>query len=185
MTTTTDGSPVSAAADATAAPTVTTDAPTGQATTTVTGGPPVLGPVVVTAPAVPGPGLITRARRDGVTGPAVVAAAALLVALGAAVDLQRDRTLGAGTTVALLLAALAAPAVVRFRSLPTALVLPPLLVAAAATGIAALGGQDRGNRELILDVGTTLALHAPTVFAAAALSVLVLLVRVGVRIARR
>jgi len=114
-----------------------------------------------------------------------VAAAALLVSLGAAVDLQRDRTLGVGTTFALLVAALAAPAVVRFRSLPTALVLPPLLVAAAATGIAALGGQDRGRRELVLDVGTTLALHAPAVFAATALSVLVVLVRFGVRVARR
>jgi hypothetical protein len=185
VTTTTDGSPVPASAEAAAAPSGTAAAPTAPATTTVTGGPPVLGPVVVTAPAVRGPGLIARARREGVTGPAVVAAAALLVALGAASDLQRDRTLGAGTTVALLLAALAAPAVVRFRSLPTALVLPPLLVAAAAAGIAALGGQDRGRRELVLDVGTTLALHAPTVFAAAALSVLVLLVRVGVRLARR
>jgi hypothetical protein len=185
VTTTTDGNAVSATAEATPGPTVTTDAPTGSATTTVTGGPPVLGPVVVTAPAVPGPNLISRARREGVTGPAVVAAAALLVALGAAVDLQRDGTLGAGTTVALLLAAVAAPAVVRFRSLPTALVLPPLLVAAAATGIAMLGGQDRGRRELVLDVGTTLALHAPMVFVAAALSVIVLLVRVGVRIARR
>jgi hypothetical protein len=178
VTTTTDGSAVSATAGTTAA----ASAP---ATTTVTGGPPVLGPVVVTAPAVRGPGLIARARREGLTGPAVVAGAALLVALGAAVDVQRDRTLGSGTIVALLLAALAAPAVIRFRSLPTALVLPPLLVAAAATGIAALGGQDRGRRELVLDVGTTLALHAPTVFAAAALSVLVLLVRVGVRVARR
>ena len=177
MTTTADDVPVSASGGTAAA--------TAPSTTTVTGGPPVLGPVVVTAPAVRGPGVIARARREGVTGPAVVAAAALLVALGAAVDLQRDRTLGAGTTVALLLAALAAPAVVRFRSLPTALVLPPLLVAAAATGIAELGGQDRGRRELVLDVGTTLALHAPTVFAAAALSVLVLLVRVGVRVARR
>ena len=182
VTTTTDGNPVStgtatAPAGATAAP--------AAAATSVTGGPPVLGPVVVTAPAVPGPGLIARARREGVTGPAVVAAAALLVALGAAVDLQHDRTLGAGTTVALLLAALGAPAVVRFRSLPTALVLPPLLVAAAATGIAELGGQDRGRRELVLDVGTTLALHAPTVFAAAAITVLVLVVRVGARIARR
>jgi hypothetical protein len=184
VTATTDGSPVSTSTGTSVEPTGSAAAPTAPATS-VTGGPPVLGPLVVTAPTVPGPGLISRARREGVTGPAVVVAAALLVALGAAVDLQRDRTLGAGTTVALFLAALAAPAVVRFRSLPTALVLPPLLVAAAAAGIAELGGQDRGRRELVLDVGTTLALHAPMVFAAAAVTVLVLLVRVGVRVARR
>jgi hypothetical protein len=173
VTTTTDGSSIVTGPPGTAAPTVTASGPT------------VLGPVVVTAPPVAGPGLLGRARSEGITGPAVVAFSALLVALGAGLDLQRDATVGAGTFAAVVLAALVAPAVVRFRSLPTTLVLPPLLVAAAASGVADLGGQDRGRREIVLDVGTTLALHAPVVFAATALTVLVSLVRLGLRLARR
>lgn len=159
---------------------------TGTAAPTVTAaGPALIGPVVVTAPPVPGPGLLDRARSEGVTGPAVVALAGLLVGFGAALDLQRGATLGAGTFVTVALAALAAPAVVRFRSLPTTLVLPPLLLAAAATAVAYLGGQDHGRREVVLDVGTTLALHAPVLFLVTAATLLVALARLVVRVARR
>lgn len=152
---------------------------------------PVPDPVVVSTPFVvhtPSParaGLVARARAEGATGPAVVAMSAALVALGAGLDLRRDATLGLGTGLAVMLAALAAPAVVRFRSLATAAVLPPLLVAGAAVVIGRLGGQDRGTRELVLDVGTTLALSAPLVFAATAAAVLVVLVRVGRRVLGR
>lgn len=152
---------------------------------------PVPDPVVVSTPSVvhtPSParaGLVARARAEGATGPAVVAMSAALVALGAGLDLRRDATLGLGTGLAVMLAALAAPAVVRFRSLATAAVLPPLLVAGAAVVIGRLGGQDRGTRELVLDVGTTLALSAPLVFAATAAAVLVVLVRVGRRVLGR
>jgi hypothetical protein len=141
--------------------------------------------VVVRTPPLARQGLLARARAEGVTGPAVVVLAAALVAGGAALDLRRDATLGLGTDLAVVLAALVAPAVVRVRSLATAVVLPPLLVAGAATMIARLGGQDRGTRELVLDVGTTLALAAPLVFAATAVAVLVMLVRVGRRVLRR
>lgn len=142
-------------------------------------------PSVVHTPSPARAGLVARARAEGVTGPAVVAVSAALVALGAGLDLRRDATLGLGTGLAVMLAALAAPAVVRFRSLATAAVLPPLLVAGAAVVIGRLGGQDRGTRELVLDVGTTLALSAPLVFAATAAAVLVVLVRVGRRVLGR
>ena len=108
---------------------------------------------VVTAPPPATPGLLSRARTDGVTGPAVVALSVVLVACGVALDLRRDATLGLGTGVAFVLAALAGPAVVRFRSLATALVLQPLLFCGAAAALARLGGQNRGSREVALDVG--------------------------------
>jgi hypothetical protein len=142
-------------------------------------------PTVVTAPPHDVPGLVARARADGVTGPAVVVLSAALVACGAALDLRRDATLGLGTGVAFALAALAGPAVVRFRSLATALVLPPLLFCGAATGLALFGGQNRGSREVALDVGTTLALSAPLLFTGTAAALAVTLVRVGRRIAAR
>jgi hypothetical protein len=129
--------------------------------------------------------LLARARADGVTGPAVVAVSAVLVLGGALLDVRRDATLGLGTGIAVVLVALAAPVVVRFRSLATAAVLPPLLVTAAATVIARLGGQDRGLREVGLDVGTTLALSAPLLFGASALALLVVLARVVRRFATR
>ena len=100
-------------------------------------------------------------------------------------DLSRDATLGLGTGLAFVLAALAAPAVVRFRSLPTAAVLPPLLFVGAAAAIARLSGQNRGSREVVLDVATTLALSAPLLFGGAAAALVVVLVRVGRHLAAR
>lgn len=142
-------------------------------------------PFVVTAPAPAAPGLLARARVDGITGPAVVAVSAVLVLGGALLDLRSDATVGLGTAIAVVLVAIAAPAVVRFRSLATAAVLPPLLVAAATTLLARYGSHQRSLRELGLDVGTTLALSAPLLFGASALALLVVLVRVLRRLATR
>jgi len=133
----------------------------------------------------PTPGLWSRARTDGVTGPAVVALSLVLVACGVALDLRRDATLGLGTGVAFVLAALAGPAVVRFRSLVTALVLQPLLFCGAAAALARLGGQNRGSREVLLDVGTTLALSAPLLFAGMSAALVVAIVRVARHLAAR
>lgn len=135
-------------------------------------------------PEAPAPGLLGRARSDGVTGPAVVTLATGLVGIGVALDSRIGTSLSFGTVVTVLAASIAAPAVVRFRSLPTAAVLPPLLMAGAAAAIGRLSGQDHGVRELALDVGTTLALWAPALFAATVASVLVVLVRVGHRLVR-
>ncbi len=153
--------------------TATTDAPVTMAETVVTAPPPAT------------PGLVSRVRTDGVTGPAVVALSVVLVACGVALDLRRDATLGLGTGVAFVLAALAGPAVVRFRSLVTALVLQPLLFCGAAATLARLGGQNRGSREVLLDVGTTLALSAPLLFAGMSAALVVALVRVGRHLAAR
>jgi hypothetical protein len=153
--------------------------------TATTEAPATMAETVVTAPPPATPGLVSRARTDGVTGPAVVALSVVLVACGVALDLRRDATLGLGTGVAFVLAALAGPAVVRFRSLMTALVLQPLLFCGAAAALARLGGQNRGNREVLLDVGTTLALLAPLLFAGMSAALVVALVRVGRHLAAR
>lgn len=167
-----------------AAAVVPTPAPAGDATvSTQPAG--AVAPFSVVAPPPARPGLLDRARTEGVTGPAVVAMSAVVVGLGALLDLRRDATLGLGTGLACALVALAAPAVVRFRSLLTAAVLPPLLVAAAAAGLARFGGQNRGSREVVLDVGTTLALSAPLLFGVTALGVLVVLVRLARRLVTR
>lgn len=157
----------------------------GSAPLTTTTDAPAATSVVVTTPPHPGPGLLGRAIAEGVTGPAVVALSAVLVTAGAVLDLRRDATLGLATGLAYLLAAVVAPAVVRFRSLATAAVLPPLLFVGAAALIARAGGQNRGSREVALDVATTLALSAPLLFAGAVAAVVVVLVRVGRRVAAR
>ena len=127
----------------------------------------------------------SRVGTAGLTGPAIVALSVLSTAVGVVVDLMGEPALGAGTGVAVVFCAVAGPAVVRSGSLATTAVLPPLLFAAAATALARLGGQNSGLREVVLDVGTTLALSAPLVFGATAAGLLVVLVRVGRRIVRR
>jgi hypothetical protein len=158
---------------------------TGSAALTATTDAPAATSVVVTTPPPAGPGLLGRALAEGVTGPAVVALSTLLVTGGALLDLRRDATLGLATGVAYLMAAVAAPAVVRFRSLATAAVLPPLLFVGAAALIAWAGGQNRGSREVGLDVATTLALSAPLLFTGAVAAVVVVLGRVGRLVAAR
>jgi hypothetical protein len=155
------------------------------ARTSTTAAPASLAPVVVTAPPPRRPGLLARARADGVTGPAVVALAGVLVGCGVVLDLRRDGDLGLGTGIAFVLASMAAPAVVRFRSLATAAVLPPLLFVAAIASLARLGGQDKGLREMGLDVGTTIALSAPLLFAGTALGLVVVVVRIVHRVSTR
>ena len=135
-------------------------------------------------PAAP-PGLLARVRTYGLTGPAAVAVAAAMTAVGVAFDWVGDPSLGTGTGVAVMLAALVATGVVRLGSLATAAVLSPLLVTAAALTLAVLGGQNEGSRELVLDVGTTLALSAPLIFGATAAGLVVVAVRVGWHVSRR
>lgn len=130
-------------------------------------------------------GLLARARIHGLTGPSAVAVAALITAGGVAVDVLGDPSVGTGTAVAVVLAVLVATAASPLRSLATAAVLPPLLVAAAALALAVVGGQNEGSRELVLDVGTTLALSAPLVFGATAAGLIVVVVRVGLHAAQR
>lgn len=120
-----------------------------------------------------------------VSGPAAVAVASLITAAGVAVDLPGDPSLALGTEVAVVLGGLVATCVVRLRSLATPAVLPPLLVTAASLTLAVLGGRNDGSREIVLDLGTTLALSAPLVFGATAACLAVVLVRVGRHLLQR
>jgi len=129
--------------------------------------------------------LVRRIGTTDLSGPGVVALGVLLASVGVSVDLVGEPALGMGTGIAVVLFAIVGPAVVRYGSLLTAAVLPPLFVGAAAGGLARLGGQNSGSREVVLDVGTTLALSAPLVFGATAVGLLVTLVRVGRTVVQR
>ncbi len=128
-------------------------------------------------------GLLSRARAHGLTGPAVVLLSLLFVAVGVAIDLRGEPSLGYGTAATFLISSAATPGVVRFRSLLTTLALPPLTFVIAAASLARLGGLDRGSRALVLDVGTTLALSAPLLVAGTGIALLVGLGRVVLRLA--
>ncbi len=129
--------------------------------------------------------IVRRVGTTGLTGPGVVALGVLLTTLGVSVDLVGEPALDLGTGMAVVLFAIVGPAVIRYGSLLTAAVLPPLFVGAAAGALARLGGQNSGSREVVLDVGTTLALSAPLVFGATAVGLLVTLVRVGRTVVQR
>ncbi len=111
--------------------------------------------------------------------------AVLLISPGILLDLVTDGTFGAPSTVAFLLASAAAALVVRTRAMATAVVLPPLLFAAAVTALARLNGANAGVRETVLDAGTTLALTAPVLFAGTALVLVVVLGRLLWGLARQ
>jgi hypothetical protein len=110
---------------------------------------------------------------------------AVLMTPGVLLDVARDGSFGLPSTVLLLLVAVGAPLVLRPRSLASGIVLPPLVFAATAAAIAWRSGLNQGSRQIGLDAGTTLALHAPVAFAATAVAVLVVLGRVAVRLVRR
>jgi hypothetical protein len=110
---------------------------------------------------------------------------AVLMTPGVLLDVARDGSFGLPSTVLLLLVAGGAPLVLRPRSLASGIVLPPLVFAATAAAIAWRSGLNQGSRQIGLDAGTTLALHAPVAFAATAVAVLVVLGRVAVRLVRR
>ena len=145
----------------------------------------------------PGAGLLSASRpvRDlpvvralvtqTLTGPGGVVVATTLVAPGVLVDLVTDATVGLPTTLAFLVAVVAAALVVRRQALATAAVLPPLLYAGAVGTLAWLSGNNEGTRELVLDTGTTLALAAPVLFGGTALALVVVLGRVLWSLVRR
>lgn len=115
----------------------------------------------------------------------VVLLVAVLLAPGVLLDVARDGSFGLPSTVLFLLAAVGTPLVLRPRSLASGVVLPPLAFAAIAAGIAWRSGLNNGSRQIGLDAGTTMALHAPLMFAGTAAALLVVLTRVTVRLVRR
>jgi len=115
----------------------------------------------------------------------VVLLVAVVLAPGVLLDVARDGSFGLPSTVLFLLAAVGTPLVLRPRSLASGVVLPPLAFAAIAAGIAWRSGLNHGSRQIGLDAGTTMALHAPLMFAGTAAALLVVLTRVIVRLVRR
>ncbi|MGH8894882.1 MAG: DUF6542 domain-containing protein [Actinomycetes bacterium] len=124
-----------------------------------------------------------RGRR--LTAPGGVVLSLLLLAPGVALDVALDGSFGLPSTVSFVLASLAAAAAVQPRALATAVVLPPLLFAAAITALARLSGNNDGARQLGLDVGATMAMAAPVLFATTAATLVLVLGRLTVGLARR
>jgi hypothetical protein len=166
-------------------------------TTAPTAGPAV--PVQPTAPA-PSPAVDPSGHRDawatvrsavtprlsqGLTAPGGVLIAVLVLVPGVLLDLEPSGTFGTASTVCFLIAAVTAALVVRRRALGTAALLPPLLFVGAVAALAQLSGKNEGSRELVLDVGTTLAVDAPVLFVGTAATLAVVLGRLVVGLVRR
>jgi hypothetical protein len=124
-------------------------------------------------------------RGQGLTAPGGVVLAVLLLAPGVLADRLLDGSFGLAAAVAFVTAVTTTAAAVRIRALGTAAVLPPLLFVGAVGVLAWSSGNNRGRRELVLDVGTTLALSAPVLFLGTALALAVVLGRLVVHLVRR
>ena len=136
-------------------------------------------------PATAGRDRVRSLWQGGLPTPAVLAVAGLLLLPGVVLDVARDGTFGLPSAVFFVLAALAVPMLLRTRSLAVGAVLPPLLFAGAATVIAWRSGLNQGSRQIGLDVGTTMAVNAPLLFAGTALALAVVAARLVVRLVRR
>jgi hypothetical protein len=121
----------------------------------------------------------------GLTGPGGVVLGALVVGLGALLDLTLGDELGLGFTATFLLGCVLVALAVRVRAMPAAVVLPPLLFAVTAFLETKHSGATSGNRQAALDVATTLALSAPILFTGTALALVVVLGRLVVLAVRR
>lgn len=137
----------------------------------------------------PSPPLRDRLRAAlPVTGPGLTSLGAtvlgvLVVGLGTVGDLALGPHLGLGFAIVFVVACVLVALTVRVRALGTAVVLPPILFAAAQ--VLASRGQTAGTRELALDVATSLALAAPVLFLGTAAAASIALVRVVVHLVRR
>jgi hypothetical protein len=109
----------------------------------------------------------------------------LVVGLGTASDLALGGGLGTVFNVTFLLGCVLVASAVRIRALAVAVVLPPLLFAAGYGLETKASGQTSGQRQMALDLATSLALQAPMLFIGTALAVAITLVRLGVHLIRR
>lgn len=121
----------------------------------------------------------------GLSGPGGALLGALVVGLGALLDLTLGDELGLGFTATFLLGCVLIALALRVRALAVAVVLPPLLFAAAAFFETKDSGATSGSRQAALDVATTLALSAPVLFSGTALALAVVLGRLVVHAVRR
>jgi hypothetical protein len=144
-----------------------------------------------TPPALPPRSIAERLRAalpfagPGLTGLGGVVFGCLIVGLGAAVDLALGRGLGVIFTATFLLGSVLVACAVRTRALAVATVLPPLLFAGGYALETMTSGQTVGRREMLLDVATSLALHAPALFIGTAVAIAIVLVRLAVHLVRR
>jgi len=130
--------------------------------------------------------VLARLRaHHGLTGLGVAVLAVLVLAPGVSVDLAAGGSFGLASSVFFVLASLAGALAARPSALASAAVLPPLLFTGSVATLAWASGDNEGTRQLGLDVGTTLALSAPLLFATTAATLVVVLARVAVRLARR
>jgi hypothetical protein len=124
-----------------------------------------------TPPALPPRSIAERLRAalpfagPGLTGLGGVVFGCLIVGLGAAVDLALGRGLGVIFTATFLLGS--------------------VLVACGYALETMTSGQTVGRREMLLDVATSLALHAPALFIGTAVAIAIVLVRLAVHLVRR
>lgn len=130
-------------------------------------------------------GALPFTSRPGLTAAGGAVLGGLFVGAGAALDLSLGGTLGLGFRVTFVLSCVVVALMLRVRALAAAVVLPPLLFAGAAMLQTWSGGQTAGRREMALDVATTLALSAPTLFFGTVVAAAVAIVRFLVHLARR
>jgi len=164
------------AADPGVAPTATGSEADGDPDSVDTGPVPRLERLRDALPSLPGPGLT-------VAGGTVLGAG--LVGLGAALDIALGDGLGLGFRVTFVVTCVVIAFAVRVRALGAAVVLPPLLYAAAATLQTVTAGQTTGRRAAALDVATTLALTAPLLFLGTAVAAAIALSRGLAHLVRR
>lgn len=118
------------------------------------------------------------------TAPGGILIAVLVLAPGVLLDLALDGTFGLASSLTFVAAGVVAALVVRIPALATAAVLPPLLFVTAVSVLALLSGDNEGSRELVLDVGTTLAISAPVLFGGTLATLAVVLARLLARLTR-
>jgi len=179
---------VTATTDTGELPTVSTDIPTAPVDPAPAGGAAAMpvDPAPAVAPGTTiGIGRLQSLSTRRLTAPGGIALAVLVVAPGVLLDLAFGGTFGAASSVTFVAACVAAPLAVRRRALATAAVLPPLLFVAAVAILAGLSGNNDGNRELVLDIGTTLAISAPVLFGGTVAALAVVLGRLLVPLLRR
>ena len=122
---------------------------------------------------------------SGLTTPGAVVLGTLAMGAGAMADLTFGNSLGVAFATMFLIASAGMAMMLRFRSLASAVIAPPLLFTAATMIVAKLSGEVEGSRALAFDTATSLALSAPVLFGGTALAAALVVVRIAVALARR
>ena len=122
---------------------------------------------------------------SGLTTPGAVLVGTVLIGIGAMADLAFGDALGVGFAAMFVIASAVMALTLRVRSLASAVIAPPLMIAIATMLVGKLSGEVHGSRALALDTATSLALSAPVLFGGTALAAAIAVVRLLAAIARR